>query len=235
MHSILNNIVLSIVFLSSSLAFARSSKELVQVSSIDALSRGKYAGIYALKDLRRYGNFGLGTFDGLDGEMVILDNRVYQITADGKVHVANNKVTVPFLATTFFEADKKIIFKKRVNKEGFQEYLDSLRLQPDHFYAIKVKGLFHHLKTRSVPPQQVPYPPLLEVVKHQQKTFDFKDVQGTMVGFWSPSYASGMNVAGYHFHFLTEDRQAGGHVLDFTPEEVLIEIEELTAFRALLA
>ncbi len=39
-------------------------------------------------------------------------------------------------------------------------------------------------------------------------------IEGTLVGFWAPAYAQAVNVPGYHFHFLSEDRTFGGHVLD---------------------
>jgi acetolactate decarboxylase len=75
-----------------------------------------------------------------------------------------------------------------------------------------VDGRFEYVKTRSVPRQHKPYPPLVEVVK-DQPTFELHDVSGSLVGFRFPDYAQGLNVSGYHFHFITADRSAGGHVL----------------------
>jgi acetolactate decarboxylase len=80
-------------------------------------------------------------------------------------------------------------------------------------YAVRVDGSFHLVKTRSVPRQRKPYPPLAQVVEHQP-TFELREVSGSLVGFRFPRYAQGLNVAGYHFHFITEDRSAGGHVLE---------------------
>ena len=83
------------------------------------------------------------------------------------------------------------------------------------FYAVMIQGEFSYVKTRSVPAQEKPYPPLAEVTKNQP-TFEFTDVTGTMVGFRCPPYVTGINVPGYHLHFLTDDRTAGGHLLEFT-------------------
>jgi acetolactate decarboxylase len=79
---------------------------------------------------------------------------------------------------------------------------------------VRVDGRFDYVKTRSVPRQRKPYPPLAEVVE-SQPTFELHDVQGSLLGFRFPIYAQGINVAGNHFHFITADRDAGGHVLEF--------------------
>jgi acetolactate decarboxylase len=228
------HILCAVLFVLAGGAYANENKEMVQVSTIDLLSRGHYEGAYTIKELRQYGDFGLGTFNGLNGEMVILDNRFYQVTSDGRVHLADDAMTVPFLTTTFFHADQKFLFKKNVDEKGFRDYLESGFGNKGHFYAIKIKGVFQFVNTRSVPRQHQPYSPLGEVIKNQQKVFYLKNVQGTMLGFWCPGYAAGMNVPGFHFHFLTQDQSAGGHVLSFKTGSVVVEIEEITQFRALL-
>ena len=93
------------------------------------------------------------------------------------------------------------------------------------FYAIRMDGTFDYVKTRSVPKQTPPYPKLAEVIKDQSE-FEFYNTTGTIVGFWSPEFVSGLNVPGYHIHFLTADHTAGGHVLDFriTNENMKLDI-----------
>ena len=44
-----------------------------QESTVDALLSGVYDGELPLEQLRKHGHFGIGTFDRLDGEMVLLD------------------------------------------------------------------------------------------------------------------------------------------------------------------
>jgi acetolactate decarboxylase len=97
---------------------------------------------------------------------------------------------------------------------ALRAHLDRLVGDEASCYAVRVEGHFDYVKTRSVPRQRKPYPPLAEVVKHQP-TFELHDIPGSLVGFRFPRYAQGLNVAGYHFHFITADRSAGGHVLEF--------------------
>jgi acetolactate decarboxylase len=204
------------------------------VSTIDQLSKGNYKGIYALKGLHQYGDFGLGTFDGLDGEMVVLDGQFYQITSDGKVQLAHDEMKTPFIALTYFDVTDKFAVDVAMDEAAFAKYLESHLPDSNLFYAVRVKGTFAALTVRSVPKQQEPYPLLSEVIKNRQKVFNLGQAQGTMVGFWCPASAAGMNVAGGHFHFLTDDRKVGGHVLKFTTDHVIVEIDEIKEFHALL-
>jgi len=89
------------------------------------------------------------------------------------------------------------------------------------------------VKARSVPAQKKPYPQLAEVVK-TQPVFELTDVSGTMVGFWCPSFVKGVNVPGYHLHFLRADGKKGGHVLDFIVENATMEVDDSREFSLIL-
>ena len=194
---------------------ARGPDLVTQYSVIDALLAGDYNGSLSCAELRRHGDFGIGTFDKLDGEMTLLDGVVYAIRADGRVDRVAGAETTPFATVTFFKPDR---YEGRpVSGLAYAAFQEELRRQlptPNHFYAVWVYGRFHRVKTRSVPRQAPPYVPLAEVTKNQS-VFEFADVEGNLVGFWSPPFAKGVNVPGWHFHFLTRDRKGGGHVLDF--------------------
>jgi acetolactate decarboxylase len=56
-----------------------------------------------------------------------------------------------------------------------------------------------------------------------QQEFGLKQLRGTLVGIWSPAFAASFSVPGYHFHFLSVDRQSGGHVLECRASEVEID------------
>jgi len=58
-----------------------------------------------------------------------------------------------------------------------------------------------------------------------QTVFNLINVEATIVGFRLPSYMDGVNVAGYHLHFITDDKNAGGHLLDCTVRDATIEID----------
>lgn len=202
----------------------RGKDVLFQVSSIDALLAGDYDGRLSLKELKKNGDLGLGTFAALDGEMLGFDGKFYQVRSDGSVYEAEDNLFVPFAAVTFFEADKKIRLEKIMDFGQLQAYLDSLIPSKNIFYALRITGDFSLVKVRSVPKQNKPYPLLEEVLK-TQPVFELRNCKGTMVGFRSPSYAQGINVPGYHFHFIALDKKAGGHVLELETENVTIEID----------
>jgi acetolactate decarboxylase len=192
---------------------AAQKDTLFQVSTIDALLQGLYDGVVTIGELKQHGDFGIGTFNAVDGEMVVLDGKVYQVRADGKACLANDQAKTPFAAVTPFEIDKRSVLDRSVDLKGLAAYLDSLLPTKNIFYAVKITGKFDYIKTRSVPKQNHPYRPLAEVLKNQP-TFEFNDVEGTIVGLRCPDYVSGLNVPAYHFHFLTKGRKAGGHLLE---------------------
>ena len=206
---------------------------LFQVSITDALLAGAYDGDITFKELGKHGDFGLGTFQSLDGEMVELDGSFYQVKTDGVAYPVDNAMTTPFAEVTFFEADRSERLDKCENYAQLEQHLDALLPTENIFYAIKVDGVFDYVKARSVPKQDKPYPPLAEAIK-DQSVFEFNDVGGTIVGFRCPEYVDGTNVPGYHFHFITEDRQAGGHLLECRLQNVTVQIDYTSRFYMVL-
>ncbi len=208
-------------------------KTVVQYSTINALLAGVYDGDITFGELRRHGDFGLGTFNALDGEMIALDGHYYQIKSDGTVAPAADAMVTPFAAVTFFKSDRTLALTNALDFHGIEQRLDQFLPDKNAFYSIKIQGHFANVKARSVPRQQPPYPPMTEAVK-RQSIFEFHDAQGTMVGFRVPEYAANFNVPGYHFHFLTADRHAGGHVLDCRIERGRAEIDHADQFLMIL-
>ncbi|MBI4373759.1 MAG: acetolactate decarboxylase [Deltaproteobacteria bacterium] len=202
---------------------------LYQTSKLDDLISGRYDGKIKLSTVKKQGDFGLGTFNRLDGEMVLLQGNFYQIKSDGKAYLLTDAVVksskTPFAAVTFFETDRKAATDQPLNLEQLKTFLDSLLLNKETFYAVKIEGSFQYLKARAPLPQKKPYPPIEEAEK-TQAVFEFKEVKGTLVGFRCPESAKGTNFPGYHFHFLTEDKQAGGHLLELTTGEISVSIDE---------
>jgi acetolactate decarboxylase len=205
----------------------------VQISTIDALLNGVYDGVMSFETLKEYGDFGLGTFEGLDGEMVELDGDFYQVKADGKAYPVKDSMETPFAAVTFFDVDLRQLVPEGTDYAQLEEFLDGILPTGNVFYAIRMGGTFSYMKTRSVPRQEKPYPPLAEVTKNQP-TFEFNNIEGTMVGFRCPAYVSGVNVPGYHLHFLTKDKDAGGHVLEFKVKEAEVSVDYTSGFLMLL-
>ena len=190
----------------------RTHHTLFQTSTIEALLEGNYDGDVSFAELQDRGDFGLGTLDALDGEMVALDGGFYQIKADGRAYVIEGRTRTPFAVVTFFEPGLSQTLAAMMDLAGLCAQVDRLVDETTTCCAVWVDGRFEHVKTRSVPRQRRPYPPLVEVVEGQP-TFVLRDVPGSLVGFRFPDHARGLNVPGYHFHFITDDRSAGGHVL----------------------
>jgi acetolactate decarboxylase len=192
---------------------AAALHEIFQESTINALLEGVYDGSMTYGELRKHGDFGLGTFDALDGEMVAVDGEFYQVKADGVAYAVADEQRTPFATVLFFRPTVERSLPGPLDYERFQALVDGLMEGPNLFYAVRVDGQFASVTTRSVPRQHKPYPPLAEVAK-SQPVFHLADVTGTLAGFRFPDFARGLNVPGFHLHFLTEDRKAGGHVLD---------------------
>ena len=209
---------------------ATTTKDTVyQTSTIDALLAGVYDGNLTLEQLMRHGDFGLGTFDHLDGEMIILDKNIYQVKADGKVYKPALSYKTPFAAVCEFTPDKTIPVKEGTNYKSLEELIDENIPNKNLFYAIKITGKFKSMKTRSVPRQEKPYPPLKEATD-KESVFNMEKISGTIVGFRCPPYVKGINVPGYHLHFISSDYTSGGHVLSFEIFQGICEIDILDRF-----
>jgi len=202
---------------------------LFQTSTINFLLDGVYDGDMTFGELKKKGDFGIGTFNNLDGEMIELDGNIYQVRSDGVAYAVNDSMMTPFSVVTFFEPDTKYQIDKSMNYTQTTTYLDDRLPTKNIIYAVRVNGTFDYIKTRSVPRQTKPYPRLVEVTK-TQLTFEFHNVTGTIIGFRVPDYMNGLNVPGYHLHFLTGDRKAGGHVLEWQFSNVTFDVDNTYDF-----
>jgi alpha-acetolactate decarboxylase len=191
--------------------------EVYQFSTISALLEGVYDGDATIADILRHGDFGLGTFNHLDGEMVILDGVCYRLRADGTASRAALTDRTPFAAITRFHSDFEIPIRSRTGRADVIGAIDHEIQSRNLIYAIRITGHFAELHTRTVMAQKEPYPPLTQATEEQAET-RFTEVSGSVVGFRTPDFEQGISVAGYHLHFLNDDRTGGGHVLDFTIE-----------------
>lgn len=206
-----------------------SHEVLFQVSTIDALLAGVYDGEVTQKELLRHGDQGIGTFDGLDGEMTVVDGTVYQIKADGHVYKPALDVKTPFASVSEFRSDAAFVIEEEVDYDVLKQEIDNYISNKNLFYALRISGDFEYVRTRSVPKQQKPYPPLKEVTKNQPE-FEMKNISGVLVGFWCPKFAKGLNVTGYHLHFLDESKSKGGHLLEVKAKKVKCEIDVYDRF-----
>jgi acetolactate decarboxylase len=189
------------------------SRQITQVSVINALMLGQYDGTTRLGDVLTWGNFGLGTVDHLDGELIILDGQAYQARSDGTVHPCKPDMTTPFAMVTSFSDDLQRDCPPAGTLEELEQALQPILPQPNLFVAVRIHATFDRMVLRAVPRQTPPYRPLAEVVK-QQAQWSREQIPGTLIGIRCPNWVTGMSVPGFHWHFLSDDRQTGGHVFD---------------------
>ncbi|NEX19611.1 acetolactate decarboxylase [Thiorhodococcus mannitoliphagus] len=206
---------------------------LYQVSTIDALLAGVYQGVAEIADVLPHGDFGLGTFEALDGELILLDGIIYQAAASGEVKEMPPATRTPFISVTHFAADQRLSPPPDQNYETFKTWLETRLPSRNIAYAIRVDGDFKSVTYRSVPRQEQPYPPLLEASK-QQRVFQQAQITGTLIGFWCPAFTKGVNVPGFHLHFLSDDRRHAGHVLDFDLTKGELEIDLTNGWEIML-
>ena len=204
--------------------------QVYQRSTVNALLEGVFDGDLTYEEVRRHGDFGLGTFNGLDGEMIAFDGAFFQIRADGKVYPVDDVQKTPFVTVLFFRPSATETIDIGMNFISFCQYMDELVGTTNVFYAIRIDGMFETIETRSVPRQVAPYPRLVDVAA-DQPVFRFENITGTIAGFRFPDFAQGFNVPGYHLHFLSDDRQAGGHVLDFYLQHGELAIDHTSNFQ----
>src|SRR5580658_8893100 len=199
-----------------------------QISTSTALVDGIAQGAVSAQTLLERGDFGLGTFENLDGEMVILDGAIYQVTSDGSVKRRDDDFEIPFAVVTHFQAEANFEAKGIGCLKDLEMVCDPHRESNNLFYGLKVEGVFEAVHARAVS-SIAPGTTLIDAAK-EQKEFYFSNIEGTLVGLWSPVYSSAFNVPGYHFHFISKDRTKGGHVLQCGARTVRVELQMLCEY-----
>lgn len=207
---------------------APAAGELYQTSIMSALIDGVYEGDVTYGELHQHGDFGLGTFNDLDGEMVGFDGAFYQLRSDGSARLVRDEQKTPFAIVTFFQPERTVTLPNGLAKADLLAWLEQLT-DANLFTAIRIDGFFEEMQTRTVERQSKPYPPFTEAVAHEAVNTSAR-VQGTLAGFRSPAYAQGVGVAGFHLHFLRMDKQAGGHALNYWIHDGVAQVETLHGF-----
>ncbi len=213
--------------------YALGGGALYQVSTLQALMQGDYYGAVAVDDLTGFGDTGLGTFDALDGEMVVLDGVAYKAAYDGSITAVPAEELSPFANVAFIGDGEGAESSFTGGYDGLLAALSALVPDQNLPVVFRIAGHYTGVTVRSVPKQQEPYPPLTDVVKNQA-VFTRDQAQGVIVGFRFPEYMGDINTTGYHLHFLSDDRTFGGHLLDAASGEISVRYRELSEFNMAL-
>ncbi len=184
-------------------------------SVLAALNNSIYSGDLKISGLKTKGNFGLGTYEGLNGEMVMLDGAAWQVLEDGTIMEADDEGTTPYAVVTFFEEDKTFEITGAINYEKLKSAIKGKFPSENYFYAIKIKGQFSSILCGGAPKQEKPYTKtLVEIIKNRPQ-FRAENIPGTIVGFYCPSFVGEVTLAGFHLHFISDDKSFGGHLINF--------------------
>ena len=213
----------------------QASGKLMQLGSLSAIVAGVYDGEFDMEIIQKPDAYGIGTFDRLDGEMVVLGGVVYQVSGDGSVNKPSVDMKIPFSCVSVLENPEIDETVENIDgKAAFDKMLREKLSSQNFPVLVVVTGDFEMMKTRSVPAQQKPYRPLADVAAEQAE-FELGAQRGTLVGFYCPSYMAGLNAGDFvHLHFLNDDHNAGGHVLDFKLTNARLRAQVLTNVQVLL-
>ncbi|MBC6910798.1 acetolactate decarboxylase, partial [Lactobacillus reuteri] len=182
---------------------------LYEHGTLAALMAGNFDGTITVGDLLKHGSMGIGTFTGLDGEVVILNNEVYQAVSSGQVnHITDMDATMPF-ASVHFPAEQQDITLRNVNFAKLNNDFVKEHQLANVFAFLQLSGEFKHVKIRIAPKQEKPYPTLLDVAQHQPE-FAADNIAGTIIGYYAPEIFGTITAAGWHLHFISDDRQFAG-------------------------
>jgi acetolactate decarboxylase len=205
---------------------------LFQLAAFNTFASGKYAGVMTYSELEQHGDFGIGTFDGLDGEMLAYDGDFYQIPSDGIPRQADPTQTAPYATITYFDVDQTYTVNN-LNYTQLKAFLDEKLTDKEAIYAIKVNGEYINALTRSPQKQAEPYLNLTEAIK-TQGIFNLNNIEATAVGFWFPKSMDGVDYADYHLHLITKDHTAGGHLLECIIQNATVEVDVIKDYQLIL-
>ena len=203
-----------------------------QVALLQSLALGHFEGSISVAELKTLGDIGIGTFEGLNGELIMLDGVVYRANQNLEINVVDDKVTIPFSNVTFFEKDFSVKVKNISDKNALENILNKLvqKHGSNSFYFVKINAGFTEILVRSEAGQEKPYPTLVEALAADQKEKTFNNINGTIVGLYCPPFMSGLNSVGWHFHFVSNDKKFGGHVLELKIKSGTVEFDKTDNF-----
>ena len=215
---------------------AQDRDRMYQVSLLQGLTLGDYYGSITVEELEKNGDTGIGTFNRLNGELIMIDGETYRAAGDGSVEIVPNDETIPFSVVTYLDPDETRNLKEIHSYEELCKALDEIVAErgKNRFYMVRIDGAFNEINVRSVYAQDEPYEPLVDVLEHDQTFFDYENIEGTMVGLYCPPYMGDLNAVGWHLHFISEDKTKGGHVLGINFEEAVLTWDDTDGFQTTL-
>jgi acetolactate decarboxylase len=179
-----------------------------------AFKTGLYDGITRIRDAKEHGNFGVGQFAALDGELIVSDGCFYRARADGSVGLADEADELCFAQLCYYEPHQHWDAPADLDDRSFGAFLSEKLTFRNSFCAFRIIGVFAAVVPTAPPAMTKPYPKF-DAVPALRKSFPVSNIKGCMVGYYSPAFEAEDGIPGYHFHFISDDRLSGGHVTSF--------------------
>ncbi len=203
-----------------------------QVSTLQALALGFSKSVITVEELLQHGDMGLGTFEDVDGEMIVLDGRCYRAKNNGDVVFAEDDRGVPFASVCCFHAQRIETLGEMSSIEQLKSWL-TLKIEEDcglnSRNAVRIDGEFSMVDARSESGTKAHHVTLKDALSVTQKAFRFENIKGSLVCVYYPDYMDGINAAGWHLHFLSDDKKHGGHVFDIVLKQGNASICRITS------
>lgn len=203
-------------------------------SVLKALDNGVLEGNMKVGELKQHGDFGLGTYNRMNGEMVVLDHVVYRIAQDGKAMVPDDQSLIPYSIVTFYHQDDTLLMRGEINYPALKAFAERRIPSRNLFYAFRIRGEFDYIKCGGADLQEKPYNESLDQMLADRPLYEGRNIKGTLVGFWCPEYIGDINTSGFHLHFIADDQSMGGHLMEFTARSLEIGYDIKTAYKMVL-
>ena len=202
-----------------------------QVSTLQALAMGYNSSVITAKELLQHGDTGLGTFEGVDGEMIVVGGTCYRATVDGTVTPAPDNTGVPFAAVSRLNGRRTFTLDAVEDIETLKSTL-TLRIEENFglnsMHMVRIDGSFERVCARSETGQLTHHVTLKEMLQDKQQDFFFDDIEGTLICVYYPDYMDGINAPGWHLHFLSADKTRGGHVFDVSLKSGQVRMDKIS-------
>ena len=204
-----------------------------QVSLLQGLTFGDYYGSITVEELEKNGDTGIGTFNRLNGELIMVDGETYRAAGDGSVELVSDEETIPFSVVTYLDPDETRDLREIRSYEELCKALDEIVAQrgKNRFYMVRIDGSFNEINVRSVNAQDEPYEPLVDALERDQTFFNYENIEGTMIGLYCPPYMADLNAVGWHLHFISKDKTKGGHVLGIDFDDAVLTWDDTDEFQ----
>lgn len=205
---------------------------LYQYSHYAALEQGCYDGALSIAELKQHGNLGLGTFNALDGELMVIENQYYHCS-QGRALLALDDQRLPWAAVTWFEKECSFSMDHIASLDALEAFILTQIPSRNYPMAIKIKAVVRNICIGSVPKQTKPYK-TIAALENDFVPMHFGDRRVDMAGFYAPHFMFPIKSSGIHLHCVDETRQIGGHVLSFDLLEGTAEVQALQMFNLTL-